>query len=217
MHLPSITKRAAITLGAGALTVGAFATIVFATRSDDDESKPLIWTTWPTPLEGITLSALEEPNTGLLGPTSGYQPAISADSALRIANKAGGFDYDRKPDVHARQIVLAGTSSKGNPNIGLAGASHVWIVNFDPSDPNIFMPAPPMPGPASAGVDYLIVFVDADTGEVVRQMARGLPPEPGVLATWLATYTPDVPGTPDTPAPAGISPEPTETPARGVR
>jgi hypothetical protein len=160
--------RAVVALIIAAL-VGAGGTLaVQALFFNDEESIPEAQRLGQSWLEGVDPNEL---NVYLSPPPSQYRPEVTS----RRAKRAAGAQYE---DVTARQIVLAHLQTEAWG--GFDG--QVWIVNFDPADPDLHAFCP------SASPIYALAFVDADTGELLGVMGAGRPspscgPAPRVTET----------------------------------
>ncbi len=123
-------------------------------------------------LVGVSAEDLEGGGVVLERPESGDRPSVDAERASDIARGR------HEPGATVREVVL----SRMGDDLGLREKQLVWVVSFDP---DTIEPMPPLgPGPASSSVDletlevvFALVFVDADTGEIVHslQRTRGTP------------------------------------------
>ena len=103
---------------------------------------------------------------------SGDRASVDAVQATDIASGR------HEPGAIVREVVLA----RMGDDLGLREKQLVWVVSFDPAS---IVPMPPLgPGPASSPVNletlevvFALVFVDADSGEIVHslQRTRGTP------------------------------------------
>jgi hypothetical protein len=116
-----------------------------------------------SPLHGVSATDFE--NIGISPAEPGADPEVSRWEAIAAARPWHGGDGD------VRQVLLARLT--GEP----AAGGLVWVVSLEPDS---IVPVPPLgPGPASSPVDletvevvFSLVFVDAQTGQVVQGLER---------------------------------------------
>ncbi len=123
-------------------------------------------------LDSVSAEDLKGGGVVLERPESGDRTSVDAERASDIARGR------HEPGATVREVVL----SRMGDDLGLREKQLVWVVNFDP---DTIEPMPPLgPGPASSSVDletlevvFALVFVDAETGEIVHslQRTRGTP------------------------------------------
>jgi hypothetical protein len=118
-------------------------------------------------LVGISAQDLKAGGVVLERPMSGDRASVDAEHASDIAKTR------HAAGAAVRQVVL----SRMGDDLDLREKQLVWVVSFDP---DTIEPMPPLgPGTASSSVDletlevvFALVFVDADTGEIVHSLQR---------------------------------------------
>ncbi len=109
----------------------------------------------PLAIDGVDLAALQQQDIDLKAPPSDAQAKISREEAAARA----GFD------LPVKEVVLSRLISKLPPKMDRL----VWAINYDGGLPIGEGPAP-VPGEPTVDVefgpaDYMLAFVDAETGE----------------------------------------------------
>ena len=157
-RLPLVIALAGVVLMTTAIALGCGS-------SGDDSSGQIT-------LDGVSAEDLEGGGVVLERPMSGDRASVDATQASDVARSK------HAPGATVREVVLARMCD----DLGLREKQLVWVVSFDPAS---IVPMPPLgPGPASSPVNletlevvFALVFVDADSGEIIHnlQRTRGTP------------------------------------------
>lgn len=159
-----------------------------AVFSGDDNNGPKPQRYGNVDLEGV--AADDVADLHISPPPADYVPRISGGDAFKIAKKDKMLR-----DVSVKQVLLVHRGPDDEPVSG-----DLWMISLDPQDPDIFR------FPCTSTIIYSLVFIDAETGEVLSAPTKGAP-VPGCKRYDINTPVPNK--TPDTPdPPPGVTLEP---------
>lgn len=123
--------------------------------------------TSPVAIDGVSQETLVDEGITISPLAVDYRPGVGSDVAEEFANR-------RYPNVDICQTVLVRfTRSISGEAVDAIVDRPVWAINLDPRDPDL------IPEGIGGETEFVLIFVDAETGEFIFGLTHTSPPAGG--------------------------------------